>query len=258
MFCKKWGNELKNEDAKFCDKCGAKVETEEKVRAGGGFCKICGAPLSGFSPIEDDNLPEGDAALRVLAPDSKSIMGSMTSIDDILAKFAQKKASVSVDEFLQQELKASGEFEDTEIDGIIAAISGTLKSNRENREKIAGYRAKGLGADIFLRDAIDGATAALPPEERTAVIENTKTAFAKANVDLFNKLNGAEVEEIVPPLASSDFSDLNKTAIAQNLRKEIELNTNMHFIALEGAFEAAEQGAKKQGVKNQGAKEYKK
>jgi len=58
MYCKKCGNELRN-NAKFCDKCGEKVVREivcskcgEKLREGARFCDQCGTPICESANLE--------------------------------------------------------------------------------------------------------------------------------------------------------------------------------------------------------------
>jgi DNA polymerase IIIc chi subunit len=154
----------------------------------------------------------------------------------ILSKYSEKKSLIPVDAFLREEMRQSKLFDDKEIEETIEAITRTLSSNRENREEIKEYRKKGLGIAVFLRDVIDKATVRLSREDRNSVIEHTKNALSQSNVALFNQLNNESIEEIVPPLVSTEFDDLNKTAIAQNLQQEIELNTHLRLILLEGAI----------------------
>jgi hypothetical protein len=54
------------------------------------------------------------------------------------------------------------------------------------------------------------------------------------NVELFKQLSNGETDiNVIAELASSSFTDLNKTAIATNLKEELKLNTLLSAIALE-------------------------
>lgn len=54
------------------------------------------------------------------------------------------------------------------------------------------------------------------------------------NVELFKQLSNGETDiNVIAELASSSFTDLNKDAIATNLKEELKLNTLLSAIALE-------------------------
>ncbi|MDR3244905.1 MAG: hypothetical protein LBT50_00550 [Prevotellaceae bacterium] len=85
-----------------------------------------------------------------------------TSIESIIADLLQKYSDLgenaSVDDFLKEQMTASGHFSEEEISSILTEISETLEQNSETLKQIHEYKKEGISVKSWLRDTIDRAT----------------------------------------------------------------------------------------------------
>jgi hypothetical protein len=159
----------------------------------------------------------------------EQLSNNETILADILLKFSSRDKSVPVADFIREQLVASGDFIESEARQTVAAINRTIDSNSRNMREIQEYKKKGLSSAMWLRDLIDKVTS--NKETRKELIESLKNAFNKNNLEMASQMTGEKVEKIVRPLEATDFDDpVNKNAIANNLKDEIEINTHLRFM----------------------------
>jgi hypothetical protein len=154
-------------------------------------------------------------------------------ITDALQKYSNTQ--LPIDEFLHQLLNdAQVYLSTTEIEATISIISNTLEAISAAYQDIQRYKSRGLSLNIWLRDNLNKTIQDLPQAEQDSIIEAVKSAMNNSNVELFKRLNNGETNiNVIADLVSSSFTDLNKTAIANNLKEELQLNTLLTVIALE-------------------------
>lgn len=154
-------------------------------------------------------------------------------IHDALEKYATNQQPI--DNFLYQLLSDSNAYDtDAEIKQTVVQISATIDAISLAYKDIQRYKSKGLSLNIWLRDNLNKAIKDLPQAEQDTIIEAAKTAMNSGNVKLFKQLSNGETDiNVIAELASSSFTDLNKDAIASNLKDELKLNTLLSAIALE-------------------------
>lgn len=145
-----------------------------------------------------------------------------------------------VDDFLYQLLDESEAYSsDTEIKDTLNKISSTLEAISTAYHDIQHYKEKGLTTSIWLRDQLEQSVQHLAQDQQNEVIEAVKTALNNGNNQLLKQLSdGASTVDLVAALVSNEFSDLNKTACANNLQEEIQLNTLLNAIAVENIITA--------------------
>lgn len=143
--------------------------------------------------------------------------------------------SQPIDSFIAQVLRESDAYSsEAEINQTVVKISATIEAISQAYQDIQSYKAKGLPVNIWLRDNLNKAIQHLPQAEQDAVIEAAKSAMKSGNVEIFKQLTNAQGDiNLVADLVSNQFSDLNKTACANNLKEEIKLNVLLNAIALE-------------------------
>lgn len=123
---------------------------------------------------------------------------------------------------------------ENEIEKVIHHISRTIDGIREGHQEIKNYKSRGLPTDIWLRDTMDRATKTLTPKDRTNLIVTVKQALSQSNSGLFSMLTSSDTTDaIVPELVNSDFSGIDKTGIAQNFAKEMQVNSCLGTISFE-------------------------
>jgi hypothetical protein len=158
---------------------------------------------------------------------------SLALIHHALEKYADNQQPI--DDFLYQLLTDSNAYtSEADIKQTVVQISATIDAISLAYSEIQRYKSKGLSLNIWLRDNLNKAIQDLPQTEQDSIIEAAKTAMNNGNVELFKQLSNGETDiNVIAELASSSFTDLNKTAIATNLKEELKLNTLLSAIALE-------------------------
>jgi hypothetical protein len=154
-------------------------------------------------------------------------------IHDALEKYALNQQPI--DDFLYQLLSDSNAYSsEADIKQTVVQISATIDAISLAYSDIQRYKSNGLSLTIWLRDNLNKAIQDLPQTEQDSIIEAAKTAMNSGNVALFKQLSNGETDiNVIAELASSSFTDLNKDAIATNLKDELKLNTLLSAIALE-------------------------
>lgn len=159
---------------------------------------------------------------------------------DIIAEMLEKYSNIqdknNIDDFLTSVLTDSKAYKDeSEISQTVKDISQTIDSISNGYQEIQEYKSKGLSSAIWLRDNLDKAVSHLAQTEKDSVISSVKTAMSNSNNQMLKALTGeSSVTEIIPALVTNSFSDLNKTAIANNFKEEIKANTLFGAISFEG------------------------
>lgn len=154
-------------------------------------------------------------------------------ISEILEKYSATEQTI--DDFLHQILTDSSVYSYAEeINQTVIKISATMDAISLAYQDIQAYKNKGLSLNIWLRDNLNKAIQHLPQAEQDTIIDAAKLAMNNGNVALFKQLsNGGTDVNLIADLVSNNFADLNKTAIGNNLKEEIKLNTLLNAIALE-------------------------
>jgi len=144
-------------------------------------------------------------------------------IAEVLEKYSNIQDKSNIDNFLTKVLTDSKAYKDeNEISQTVKDISQTIDSISNGYQEIQEYKSKGLSSAIWLRDNLDKAVSHLAQDEKDSVISSVKTAMSNSNNEMLKALTGeSSVAEIVPALVTNSFSDLNKTAIANNFKEEI-------------------------------------
>ncbi len=157
----------------------------------------------------------------------------ITLIHDALEQYAVNQQPI--DDFLYQLLSESNAYNsEAEITQTVVQISATIDAISLAYAEIQRYKSNGLSLNIWLRDNLNKAIQDLPQTEQASIIEAAKTAMNSGNVALFKQLSNGETDiNVIAELASNSFTDLNKDAIASNLKDELKLNTLLSAIALE-------------------------
>jgi hypothetical protein len=158
---------------------------------------------------------------------------------EILNRYSIKNDNVSLEDFLLQILTQSNVFQsEAEAKTVIEDVFKTVDDINAGYKEIQDYKSRGLSSAIWLRDKIDRAVNHLPQSEQDAVIDATKKAMNNGNCELLKlskKLTDEEQPtQLVPVLDSNSFRELNKTAIVQNFKEEITLNTMLGNINSKG------------------------
>jgi ACT domain-containing protein len=158
---------------------------------------------------------------------------SINIIHNALERYANNQQPI--DNFLYQLLSDSNAYNtDTEIKQTVEQISATIDAISLAYQDIQRYKSNGLTLNIWLRDNLNKAIKDLPQTEQDTIIEAAKSAMNSGNVELFKQLSNGETDiNVIAELASHSFTDLNKDAIATNLKDELKLNTLLSAIALE-------------------------
>ena len=155
----------------------------------------------------------------------------------ILKKYSEKDESLPVDEFIRQELAASGKFSKGEVEETARIISDTIASNSRNFREIQEYKTKkGLSTSFWLRDLLDKVTAGFSPEARSSLIVSIKDSLNRSNLELVSKMTKQDVTKIGPPLETDNFTEHHRNAIADNLLEELKINANVQCIVMEKAM----------------------
>lgn len=154
-------------------------------------------------------------------------------ITDALKKYSDNQQPI--DDFLYQLLDDSQAYtSEADIKETIVKISDTLDAISTAYQDIQRYKSQGLTTSIWLRDQLDLSIQHLAQEEQNEVIAAVKSALNNGNNELLKQLSdGATTVDLVAALVSNEFSDLNKTACANNLQEEIKLNALLNAIAVE-------------------------
>lgn len=154
-------------------------------------------------------------------------------ISEVLEKYSTTEKSI--DGFLYQVLTDSNVYSTVdEINQTVVKISATIDAISQAYQDIQAYKSKGLSVNIWLRDNLNKAIAHLPQAEQDTIIDAAKLAMNSGNIALFKQLSNGETDvNLIADLVSNSFVDLNKTAIGNNLKEEIKLNTLLNAIALE-------------------------
>ena len=140
--------------------------------------------------------------------------------------------------FMEKVLLESNSFDSpTEAKNIAAEISQTIDALDESYKDLREHTRKGLARDSWLQKKIEYAISLIPESDRDSTVREIKDALVKANDDLFEGLyqekSPAEFSDV---LEDCQFKGLNKTAIVQNLKKDIQNNTIMGAITIEEGF----------------------
>ena len=149
----------------------------------------------------------------------------------ILKKYSARDKSLTVDEFIRQELSASNLFSKDEIEETVITISNIISSNNNNYREIQEYKKKGLTTSHWLRDLLDKVTSLFSPEGRSLLITSIKNALNKSNLELTN--TGQKMTEIVRPLETDDFTGHHRNIIAENFMDELKINSHIKTIIME-------------------------
>ncbi|MEI6336439.1 MAG: hypothetical protein WCS87_17925 [Methylococcaceae bacterium] len=158
---------------------------------------------------------------------------SLALIHQALEEYADNQQPI--DDFLYQLLSDSNAYDsEADIKQTVVQISATINAISLAYSEIQRYKSNGLSLNIWLRDNLNKAIQDLPQAEQDSIIEAAKTAMNSGNVELFKQLSNGETDiNVIAELASTSFTDLNKTAIASNLKEELKLNALLSAIALE-------------------------
>ncbi len=154
-------------------------------------------------------------------------------IHDALEQYAVNHQPIN--DFLHQLLTDSNAYtSEAEIKQTVEQISATIDAISLAYSEIQHYKSKGLSLHIWLRDNLNKTIQNLPQAEQDSIIEAAKTAMSSGNVELLKRISNGETDlKVIAELASHSFIDLNKDAIAINLKDELKLNTLLSAIALE-------------------------
>lgn len=165
---------------------------------------------------------------KILSP------AGLNLIKRILQQYSQSEQPINA--FLTQVLSESNAYASPqEIDKTVSDISITIDTISLAYQDIQDYKTRGLSTGIWLRDNLDKVIHDLPQTEQDAVIESLKSVMNRGNNDLFNSLTDTETDaNLVDKLTGNSFSDLNKTAIANNFKEEIKTNTLLNALAFAG------------------------
>jgi hypothetical protein len=140
---------------------------------------------------------------------------------------------LSTDDFIRQELSASGQFSKEEAEEIAKTISDTISSNSNNFREIQDYKKKGETTSLWLRDLLEKATSGFSPTAKSSLITAVKDSLNKSNLELAEKWTGQKVDEIVRPLETDNFTDHYRNIIAENLTDELRINSHIKTIVTE-------------------------
>jgi hypothetical protein len=152
----------------------------------------------------------------------------------ILKNYSDKDESVSTDDFIRQELSASGQFSKDEVEEIVKTISDTISSNSNNFREIQEYKKKGKKTSLWLRDLLEKVTSGFSAAAKSSLITAIKDSLNKSNLEIASEWTGQEVDEIVRPLETDDFTEENRNIIAENLTDELKINAHVKTIVTEG------------------------
>lgn len=171
--------------------------------------------------------------------------GLRAELADILRRYSETDTR-DMEAFMTAAFQDAGVYASPEEAAAVAVeISTTIDAIHDGHREIQGYKQRGLSSAIWLRDKLDKGTAHLPQEERDAVVSSVKGALASSNSELVKLLTeDGEGAALVAKLTSPSFQDLNKTAVANNLKDEIQANTLLGAVVLEAVpVEPEEAGA---------------
>jgi hypothetical protein len=151
----------------------------------------------------------------------------------ILKKYSDKDESVSTDDFIRQELSASGQFSKDEVEEIVKTISDTISSNSNNFREIQEYKKKGKTTSLWFRDLLENVTSDFSPTAKSSLITSIKDSLNKGNLELASEWTGQETDEIVRPLETDNFTDHYRNIIAENLTDELKINAHIRTAVTE-------------------------
>lgn len=136
--------------------------------------------------------------------------------------------------FLREQMWASQAYaDDKEVDTALRDILSTIDSISQGFQEIQDYRRKGRSVAVWMRDKLEEITAAMSGEDKKAVILAAKKGLATGNQELAGDLTSGEISgPLLPDLPAEDFSGLHRTAIAENLRQELEANVVLETMGL--------------------------
>ena len=157
-------------------------------------------------------------------------------LSDILEKYSASKNNTSTTEFITEALRESKEFNnDSDITETVAVISKTIDSISQGYREIQDYKKQGLSSAIWLRDNLEKSVSSLSQIDQDSVISSVKSAMSGSNSDLLKTLTNQDTAfDIVPKLITTNFADINRTAIANNLKEEIKASTLLGVINFDG------------------------
>ncbi|MCB5271881.1 MAG: hypothetical protein LHW56_08560 [Candidatus Cloacimonetes bacterium] len=155
---------------------------------------------------------------------------------DVLNKYSKSGNKGQIEEFISDFLLSSTAYDTKEkAESVARDISLAVDAIRLGYEAIQEYKSRGLSNGVWLRDTLDAATSSMQQEEKNLIIHSVKQAMALNNAEFTAMLTTGEVQgSWVPELGAGDFRGLEKTGIAQNLKEEIEANSLLGAISVEG------------------------
>lgn len=154
-------------------------------------------------------------------------------IGTLLSSYLAKKSSVSLDDFLSQEMAVEG-FDPEEIDEFIRDVSETIAVNTENHRHIEEYKQKDLTKANWLRDFIDKETESMDDKKRLELLGAVKNTMSEGTGALLGKMSQENVTSKIEEFPKTKWEKPGKNLISGNLVKEIDTNAMTRFIALAG------------------------
>lgn len=115
---------------------------------------------------------------------------------------------------------------------IVGSIAKTIDMIQDNFEDLRQAKENGKSRTEWFREKIDETIETFKIQDSNHLISEIKDGLSSSNKQIGVEIFGKEIN-ISEPLLSSDYSDLNKTAIINNFQEEIKNNTLLGSIVFE-------------------------